>query len=64
MDPIITNIDERWMAEWVTFGIGTRAYLGKHRCFEEYYSRRNRSHGAPALDGSTATRSGGPVIPT
>ena len=36
--------DERWMAEWVTFGIRElESYLGKHRCFEEYYSRRSRS---------------------
>jgi hypothetical protein len=51
MDPIITDIDERWMAEWVTFGMRElESYLGKHRCFEEYYSRRKRSLGPPALD--------------
>ena len=44
MEPIIADIDERWMAEWVTFGIRElESYLGKHRCFEEYYSRRSRS---------------------
>lgn len=47
MEPIITDIDERWMAEWVTFGIRElESYLGKHRCFEEYYSRRSRSRDA------------------
>jgi hypothetical protein len=51
MDAIITDIDERWMAEWVTFGMRElERYLGKHRCFEEYYSRRSQSLGAPALD--------------
>ncbi|MDX6494551.1 MAG: hypothetical protein QOE17_537 [Gaiellales bacterium] len=52
MDPIITDIDERWMAEWVTFGMRElECYLAKHRCFEEYYSRRKRSLAAAALDG-------------
>jgi len=52
MEPIITDIDERWMTEWVTFGMRElERYLGKHRCFEEYYSRRSRGRTAPAGDG-------------
>jgi hypothetical protein len=51
MEPIITDIDERWMTEWVTFGMRElERYLGNHRSFEEYYSRRSQSRGAPPGD--------------
>jgi hypothetical protein len=54
MQTIITDIDERWMAEWVTFGLlEFERYLDKYQCFEDYYSRRGRTgdRGVPALDG-------------
>jgi hypothetical protein len=48
---LIADIDERWMTEWVSFGmLELECYLGRHRSFEEYYSRRKRRLGAPALD--------------
>jgi hypothetical protein len=38
-----TDIDERWMAEWVEFGMREfESYLGKHRKFDDYYARRSR----------------------
>ena len=44
MEPVFTEIDERWIAEWVTFGmLELERYLGKHRSFEDYCIRRGRS---------------------
>jgi hypothetical protein len=51
---IITDIDERWLTEWVSFGmLELERYLVKHRSFEEYYLRRSRATepGASRLDG-------------
>ncbi|MDX6533896.1 MAG: hypothetical protein QOJ13_3103 [Gaiellales bacterium] len=37
------DIDERWMSEWVEFGMREfESYLGKHRKFDDYYARRTR----------------------
>ncbi len=36
-------IDERWLSEWVEFGMRELAdYLGKHRRFDEYCASRSR----------------------
>jgi hypothetical protein len=38
-----TDIDERWMSEWIEFGMREfENYLGKHRKFDDYYARRRR----------------------
>lgn len=38
------NIDERWLAEWVDFGIREiQTYLLKHERFERYCERRKHA---------------------
>ena len=47
MYEIETDIDERWLAEWVEFGIKEfERYLVNQLSFEDYYSRRNRTRAA------------------
>lgn len=44
-----TDIDERWMNEWLEFGMRElESYLGKHRKFDAYYERRSRRASAPS----------------
>lgn len=35
--------DERWLSEWMEFGLRElEHYLGKHRRFDDYYAGRER----------------------
>jgi hypothetical protein len=53
MERDIPEIDEQWIAEWVTFGLRElERYLCNQRSFDEYYTRRSRDPavGGPWLD--------------
>ena len=41
-------LDERWMAEWLDFGLRElEQYLGKHRRFDDYCAGRERQAQTP-----------------
>jgi hypothetical protein len=44
MNRLDTTPDAQWLAEWIDFGLRElEQYLGKHRCFDDYYAERECS---------------------